>query len=313
MMTTQTVDRGSMGQGLDRRRRRRSPNRAEARWGLLLAAPATLHMVVWVAIPVVAAIVLSFTAYDMINRPTFIGFANYLEIFRDDVFWLAVRNNAILAVIGVPISMLIALVLAVMLNQGIKGEGVFRTLVFLPHVTATVAISMIWLWIYAPTDNGLANMVLSFFGLDNVAWLTNANTSLASVLIVTIWQGIGLKMLIYLAALQGVPRELYEAAEIDGAGAISKFRRITIPMLRPATFFVLVTAIIANFQTFDLIFNLTAGGPANSTTVITYQIYQTAFQEFRMGLATAQSVILLLMLIVLTIISRKLVGGTDND
>jgi multiple sugar transport system permease protein len=130
---------------------------------------------------------------------------------------------------------------------------------------------------------------------------------------VTIWQGIGLKMLIYLAALQGLSPELYEAADIDGAGPIRKFVSITVPMLRPATFFVLVTSIVANFQTFDLIYVLTLGGPANSTTVITYQIYQTAFQQLRMGLATAQSVILLLILVGLTILSRKLVGGTRGD
>lgn len=293
--------------------RRRSSRRAEKRWGLILAAPATFHVALWTGIPVVAAIVLSFTSYDMVSRPEFNGVGNYLEIFRDDIFWRAVSHNLILAVVGIPISMIIALVLAVMLNQGLKGEGIFRTMVFLPHVTATVAVAMIWLWIYAPTDNGLANMALSLLGFENSAWLTSPNTSLMSVLLVTIWQGIGLKMLIYLASMQGISRDLYEAAEIDGAGTIGKFWRITVPMLRPATFFVLVTSIIGNFQTFDLIFNLTAGGPANSTTVITYEIYQTAFQQFRMGLATAQSVILLIMLVVLTIISRKLVGGTDND
>ena len=316
MTTTQTASSPTApsrgGRGAEARRRP-SPRRAEKRWGMILAAPATLHVMIWTGIPVIAAIVLSFTSYDMIRRPEFIGVANYLEIFRDDIFWRAVSHNLILAVIGIPISMLLALVLAIMLNQGLRGEGIFRTLVFLPHVTATVAVAMIWLWIYAPTDNGLANMVLSFFGIDKVAWLTSTDTALWAVLFVTIWQGIGLKMLIYLASLQGISRELYEAADIDGASMIQKFRNVTVPMLKPATFFVLVTSIIANFQTFDLIYNLTAGGPANATTVITYRIYETAFQEFRMGLATAQSVILLLMLVVLTIFSRKIVGGTDND
>lgn len=315
MTTAQTAPSppAATNSGRGARTKRTSPRRAEKRWGLILAAPATLHVALWTGIPVVAAIVLSFTSYDMIRRPEFIGIQNYLEIFRDDIFWRAVSHNLILAVVGIPISMLIALVLAVMLNQGMRGEGIFRTMVFLPHVTATVAVAMIWLWIYAPTDNGLANMALSLFGFGNVAWLTSTDTSLMSVLFVTIWQGIGLKMLIYLASLQGISRDLYEAAEIDGAGTVSKFWHVTVPMLRPATFFVLVTSIIGNFQTFDLIYNLTAGGPANSTTVITYEIYQTAFQQFRMGLATAQSVILLVMLVALTVISRKLVGGTDND
>ncbi|WP_263311398.1 carbohydrate ABC transporter permease [Brachybacterium atlanticum] len=292
---------------------RSGPRRSESRWGLLLAAPAALHILVWTGIPVLAAFVLSFTDYDMIERPSFIGVSNYIELLGDTIFWKGILNNLIMAVIGIPISMLIALVLAVLLNRGLRGEGLFRTLVFLPHVTATVAVAMIWLWIYAPTGNGLANMALSVFGIGPLDWLTEADLALPAVIVVTIWQGIGLKMLIYLASLQGISQEMYEAAEIDGAGPVQKFFRITVPMLKPATFFVLVTSIIANFQVFDLVYNLTSGGPANSTTVVTYEIYQTAFQQFRMGLATAQSVVLLLILVVLTIISRKLVGGTDND
>ncbi|GAA1485550.1 carbohydrate ABC transporter permease [Brachybacterium fresconis] len=295
------------------RRGRSGPRRTESRWGLLLAAPAGLHVLIWTGFPVLAAFIFSFTDYDMIERPGFIGIANYIELLGDTIFWKGILNNLIIAVVGIPISMLAALVLATLLNRGLRGEGLFRTLVFLPHVTATVAVAMIWLWIYAPTGNGLANMALSALGLPQQAWLTDASLALPAVIVVTIWQGIGLKMLIYLASLQGIPQELYEAAEIDGAGPVQKFFRITVPMLKPATFFVLVTSIIANFQTFDLIYNLTSGGPANSTTVVTYEIYQTAFQQFRMGLATAQSVVLLLILVLLTIISRKLVGGTDND
>lgn len=289
------------------------PRRSESRWGLLLAAPAALHVAIWVGLPVLAALMFSFTDYDMVRAPQFIGFDNYVELLGDSIFWKGIVNNLIIAVVGIPISMLIALVLAVLLNRGLRGEGLFRTLVFLPHVTATVAVAMIWLWIYAPTGNGLANMALSAFGLPEQSWLQEANLALPAVILVTIWQGIGLKMLIYLASLQGISQELYEAADIDGASPIQKFFRITVPMLKPATFFVLVTSIIANFQTFDLIYNLTAGGPANATTVVTYEIYQTAFQQFRMGLATAQSIVLLLILVVLTIVSRKLTGGSDND
>lgn len=280
---------------------------------MLLAAPAALHIIIWVGVPVVAAIALSFTSYNMLSAPEFVGMANYADIFQDAIFWRALWHNVVIGAVGIPISMLIALILAVMLNQGMAGQGIFRTAIFLPHVTATVAIAMIWLWIYAPTENGLANWVLSAFGIPNQAWLTNTDTALLSVIIVTIWQGIGLKMLIYLAALQGIPEDVYEAAEIDGGNAYHKFRYITIPALRPVTFFVLVTSIIANFQTFDLIFNLTQGGPANATTVITYQIYLTAFEYFQMGLATAQSVILLVVLVILTIFSRRVTGGSDSE
>jgi multiple sugar transport system permease protein len=293
--------------------RRRSSQRSEKLWGWLLTLPAFVHTLLWVGGPVIAAVVLSFTDFDVVNPPVFNGGVNYSEIMGDDVFWRALWHNLIMVAIGVPISMFIALVLAVALNQGLKGQSWFRTMIFMPHVTATVAIAMIWLWIYAPNAGGLGNVMLGFVGITPQSWLTNSNLALPAVIIVTIWQGIGLKMLIYLAALQGVSQELYEAADVDGASTIKKFLHITVPMLRPATFFVLVTSIIGNFQTFDLIFNLTNGGPANATTVITYQIYVAAFQQFRMGYATAQSVVLLLVLIVITLISRKVVGGTDGD
>lgn len=295
------------------RRRSRGPRAAEARWGMLLAAPAAVHTLIWIGIPIVVAFILSLTAYDVVTRPQFNGGANYVQIFQDSIFWKAVLNNVIIAGIGIPISMFLALVFAVMLNRAIPGRGIFRVMVFLPHITATVAVAMIWLWIYSPSASGLMNTVLGVVGIDPLSYLTSPSLALPSVILVTIWQGIGLKMLIYLAALQGVNEELYEASDIDGANFVQKFRHITVPMLRPATFFILVTALIANFQTFDLIYILTEGGPANATNVVTYRIYQTAFQEFRFGLASAQSIILLLMLIVLTFFSRRIVGGTDGD
>lgn len=288
-------------------------HRAESRWGLLLAGPAALHTLLWIGVPVLVAFALSFTSYDIIRQPTFAGLQNYGELLGDGLFWRSMLHNLIIAAIGVPVSMFLALLFAVMLNAGLRGTTVFRTLIFIPHVTATVAVAMVWLWIYAPSDSGLMNSLLSFVGIPPQSYLTDVNLALPAVILVTIWQGIGLKMLIYLAALQGVNQDLYEAADLDGASASQKFRHITIPMLRPATFFILVTSIIGNFQTFDLIYVLTEGGPANATSVVTYRIYQTAFQEFRMGLACAQSMILLLVLVVLTVISRRAIGGSDDD
>ncbi|MBK0331014.1 sugar ABC transporter permease [Brachybacterium sp. MASK1Z-5] len=294
-------------------RRHRSVRTAEKRWGLLLAAPATLHTLIWIGAPIVVAIVLSFTAYDIIHAPEFSGLENYATIFTDGLFWLSVLHNVIIAAVGIPISMFLALVFATMLNRALPGRGVFRVMIFLPHITATVAVAMIWLWIYSPSQSGLMNVVLGVVGIKPLPFLTNPDLALGSVILVTIWQGIGLKMLIYLAALQGVDEQLYEAADLDGANFVQKFFRITVPMLKPATFFILVTSLISNFQTFDLIYILTEGGPANSTSVVTYRIYQTAFQEFRVGLANAQSVILLLILVVLAFLSRRIVGGTDDD
>lgn len=316
MTTAAARTEDPMDEDRSRRRptsRRRSVRSAERRWGLLLAAPATLHTLLWIGAPILVAIILSFTAYDIIHPAQFIGLQNYATIFTDELFWRSVLHNVIIAAIGIPISMFLALVFAVLLNRAVPGQGIFRVMVFLPHITATVAVAMIWLWIYNPSQNGLMNIVLGTLGIDPLPFLTDPDLALGAVILVTIWQGIGLKMLIYLAALQGLDNQLYEAADLDGANFVQKFFRITVPMLRPATFFILITSLIANFQTFDLIYILTEGGPANSTSVVTYRIYQTAFQEFRVGLANAQSVILLLILIVFAFLSRRIVGGTDGD
>lgn len=277
-----------------------------------MALPASLHAGIWIGLPMLASIVLSFTQYDVISAPRFIGLANFEDLFTDPVFMTSLRNTAVYAFFTVPVSMAIALVLAVMLNQGIRGQMLYRTAIFIPQVTATVAIALVWLWIYNPRG-GLANQLLGFFGIGQVSWLTDTAWSLPSIIAVGVWQGIGLKMLIYLAALQGLPKDVFEAASIDGATAVQKFMQITVPMLKPATFFVLVTSIIGAFQAFDQVYILTQGGPANSTTLITYEIYKSAFQQFRMGLACAQSLVLFVFLIVLTLINRRLMGGSNDD
>ncbi len=277
-----------------------------------MALLASLHAGIWIGLPMLASIVLSFTQYDVISAPRFIGLANFEDLFTDPVFMTSLRNTAVYAFFTVPVSMAIALVLAVMLNQGIRGQMLYRTAIFIPQVTATVAIALVWLWIYNPRG-GLANQLLGFFGIGQVSWLTDTAWSLPSIIAVGVWQGIGLKMLIYLAALQGLPKDVFEAASIDGATAVQKFMQITVPMLKPATFFVLVTSIIGAFQAFDQVYILTQGGPANSTTLITYEIYKSAFQQFRMGLACAQSLVLFVFLIVLTLINRRLMGGSNDD
>lgn len=312
-MTSLTASRGqATAGGRTGRRRGRSLAQRQATWGWIFALPATIHIFIWTGVPILVAAVLSLTHYDILNPPRWAGIANYATLMDSPLFWRALWHNLVIAVVGIPISMVLALILAVMLNQGIRGTGVYRTAVFLPHVTATVAIAMIWLWIYSPGDNGLLNRVGSFLGIPNQQFLISADQALGSIIVVTIWQGLGLKMMIYLASLQAIDHQLYESADLDGASTMQKFIRITAPMVKPATFFILVTSIVGNFQTFDLIFVLTQGGPANSTTVITWEIYQTAFQQFRMGLASAQSMVLLLVLVILTIISRKLTGGSDE-
>lgn len=286
-------------------------HRSERRAAWLLVAPASLHVLIWVGLPLVVALVLSFTRYNIPASPKFNGISNYIETFSHEPFRKAVLNTFVLTGIAVPASMVLALVIAMLLNQGLKGQTFFRTAIFMPHITATVAIAVMWLWIYNPDHTGLLNKFLAVLGFGPVPWLVSTDTALGSVIVMMIWQGISIKMLIYLAALQGLPQDVDEAARIDGANVVQRFWHVTVPLLRPATFFVLVTAIISSFQVFDQIFILTSGGPANATTVITYQIYLSAFEAGRMGYASAQSIVLFAFLIVLAIVSRRVVGGTD--
>lgn len=287
-------------------------SRARRRAGMLMVAPAALHALVWIGAPLVCALVLAFTQYDVLTAPAFIGVQNFVDVAQDPVFRRAILNTLVYTVFVVPVGMAIALLIALLLDQKVKGRALFRTAVFIPQVTATIAVALVWLWIYDPR-NGLANAVLGFFGIPAQNWLSSTSLAMPAVIAVGIWQGIGLKMLIYLAALQSLPRELFEAASVDGAGKVRQFFSITLPLLRPATFFVFVTSMISAFQSFDQIYVLTDGGPANTTTMMTYEIYKSAFREFRVGYACAQSIVLFAFLIVLTVINRRFTGGDRGE
>ncbi|MFI2363379.1 carbohydrate ABC transporter permease [Promicromonospora sp. NPDC019610] len=291
--------------------RRGRAGAARRRAGMLMVAPAFLHALIWIGIPVIAAFVLSFTSYDVLTQPRFIGVQNYLDAFGDPVFRRGMLNTLVYAFFTVPVAMAIALLIALMLDTQLRARALFRTAVFIPQVTATIAVALVWLWIYDPRS-GLLNAVLSFFGLPAQNWLSSTTWAMPAVITVGIWQGIGLKMLIYLAALQSLPKDVYEAASVDGASRTRQFFSLTLPLLRPATFFVFVTSVISAFQAFDLIYILTDGGPANTTTMMTYEIYKSAFREFRVGYACAQSIVLFVFLLVLTLANRRLNGGDSG-
>ncbi|MFF1394854.1 carbohydrate ABC transporter permease [Streptomyces sp. NPDC058287] len=290
--------RGGAGPGARRRRA-----------GLLMVAPALLHAALWIGLPVVAAVFLAFTSYDVLSAPKFVGLDNFRDMFGDAVFRKSILNTVVYTFFTVPFGMALGLLLALGLNAGLRARGVFRTAIFLPQVTATVAIALVWLWIYNPR-NGLFTTLLSIFGVESPAWLASTTWAMPSVILVGIWQGIGMKMLIYLAALQNLPKELYEAASVDGASKVRQFFSLTLPLLKPATFFVLITSMITAFQSFDQIYILTDGGPANSTTMMTYEIYKSAFREFRVGYACAQSLVLFVLLMAFTLVNRRMMGGT---
>lgn len=300
------------GGGPDRPTRRGRLGRERRRAAYLMLAPAVIHLVWWIGIPVVATFVLAVSDYDLLTGTIhFAGLSNFVEIFRDPQWNAAIWHTLVYTIFTVPVAMGIAVVVAVMLNQQIRARAWYRAAFFIPHVTATVAVAVVWAWLFEPRI-GLLNAVLSVFGVSGPAWLSDPAWALPAVILVGVWKGIGLKMLIYLAALQGVPDELYEAAALDGAGTVRRFRSVTLPLLRPATFFVFVLSMIEAVQVFDQIYVLTSGGPAGATTVVTYEIYLNAFQKLHFSIACAQSVVLFLFLLVLTLISRRLIGRDDD-
>jgi multiple sugar transport system permease protein len=294
------------------RRRQRPLGYERRRAAYLMLAPAVVHLAWWIGIPTVATFVLAFTHYDILaGTMTWAGLDNFVAIFRDPVWWKSIGNTVVYTFFTVPVAMAIAVVIAVLLNTKLRARAWYRTAVFMPHITATVAIALVWMWMFEP-NIGLFNWVLSWFGIRGPAWLADPAWAMTSVILMSIWKGIGLKMIIYLAALQGIPHDLYEAAEIDGAGPVRRFFAITLPLLGPATFFVLVISLIDSFQVFEQFYVLTPeGGPANATTVMTYEIYKSAFQRFDMSVASAQSVVLFVFLLVLTIVGRRFTGRDD--
>jgi multiple sugar transport system permease protein len=282
------------------------------RTAYLMLAPAVVHLVWWIGLPTVATFVLAFTRYDLLaGTMEWAGLDNFAASFRDPAWWAAIWNTVVYTFFTVPVAMAIAVVIAALLNAKMRARAWYRTAIFMPHITATVAIALVWMWMYEP-NIGVINWALSWFGIHGPAWIADPAWAMTSVIVMSIWKGIGLKMVIYLAALQGIPQDLYEAAEIDGAGPVRRFVAITLPMLGPATFFVLIISLIDSFQVFEHFYVLTPqGGPAGSTTVMTYEIYQSAFERFDMSTASAQSVVLFAFLLVLTIVGRRITGRDD--
>lgn len=280
-----------------RRRKHSGMVRAQRRAGYVLMAPAMVNISIFLGLPLILAFILSFTDYGFFAPPEFIGIDNYIEMAGDPDFQIAVVNTVIYTVMVVPVAMALALIVALALNMPIRARGTYRVMFYVPVVTATVSVATVWLWILNPSF-GLANQVLALFGLPPSQWLNSPDTALMSLAMIGIWQGLGAKMVIYLAALQGVDPALVEAARLDGANRWQVFWNVTWPSLGPAHFFVFVTSIIASFQVFDLVYVTTQGGPANATRVLVYDIYQNAFSRLQLGYASAESVFMFALIAV---------------
>ena len=281
----------------------------EALWGYLFLLPNILGFLAFNLFPLLFAIGMSFTRWDLISPPTFIGLSNYERLFlEDESFRIAIKNTLFFTVLSVPTGTILSLILANILNQKIRGTTFYRTAYFLPVVSSSIAVALVWAWVFNP-DFGLVNEILTTFGLPRLKWLASSTWALPAVVIVSVWRGIGPSTVIFLAGLQGISEELYDAAKIDGANTRQLFRHITIPMLSPTTFFVIVVSIIGSFQVFDLIYMMTRGGPGRASMVLVYYyIYEHAFRWFGMGYAASIAFVLFIVIFVLTLIQLRLSG-----
>lgn len=280
-------------------------------WAYLFIAPQILGLLAFTLFPVLASFYLCFARWDFIKPPQWVGFANFTAVFGDPVFGETILNTIVLVFSIVPLTMMISLFLAMLTNRQISGLNFYKAAFFLPMVTSSVAIAMAWYWLYAP-DFGLINTVLSLAGIPGPGWLADPAWAKVAVIIMAAWQGMGYYYVIFLAGLKNIPADYYEAADIDGASPVHKFFSITLPMLSPVTFFILITLMINAFNMFSEIYVLTRGGPIYSTYTMVMYIYYQAFQFFQMGEAAVSSIILFAVLIVITFIQFRLSGKWVN-
>jgi ABC-type sugar transport system permease subunit len=259
---------------------------------MLFVSPSLLVFAVFVFFPLLFSGALSFTKWDLISsaRP-FIGLANYARLLRDPVFLKALANTAVFSVAVVAASAAIGLGLAFLLDKPVRGRTIYRAGIFAPYLTSTAAMALVWLWIFDP-QYGLINSALAGIGIRGPGWIASVEWALPALMIMTVWRFIGYDMLLFLGALQGVPRELKEAALIDGASGARIFFSITLPLISPVTLFVVTTTFITMFQNFETVAVMTQGGPVNSTNMLVFNLYQNAFQFFEAGYASAIAVVL---------------------
>ena len=266
----------------------------------IFVLPALTGTLIFIVIPVFFSFYLSFCRWDLLSDIKFIGLKNYIELLSSPAFGLIIKNTFIFAVSTAVIAIIIPLVLAAVLNNKIRGTEFFKTAYFLPFITPMIVIAIAWEWIFDP-NNGLLNYILKA----NINWLYDTKTAMLALIIVSAWKLIGYNMVIFLSGFSSVNPNLYEASKIDGANEIQTFFKITLPLLSPTIFFVLVITTISSFQVFDLIYLMTQGGPMNSTNVLVYWIYKNAFEFFNIGEASAGAYILFLIILLLTIVQWK--------
>lgn len=283
-------------------RKRMSPRaRREAVEGYIFILPWLVGLVAFVVGPIIASFYLSFTDYQIVKPPTFTGLANYQRLAGDDLFWQALKVTAIYVVVTTPLQLCLSFAVALLMNQKVRLLGLWRTIYYIPNLVPTIAVAMLWLWVLNP-QFGLLNTLLRYVGIQGPLWLSSSRWALISLIIMSLWSAVGAPMLIYLAGLQGISSDLYEAVACDGGGGWAKFRYITVPMMTPVIFFNLVMSMIASFQIFSGPYLVTGGGPANATLFYVLYIYQNAFQYFQMGYASALAWVLFVIILAVTVL-----------
>ena len=274
----------------------------------LFLVPACALIGMFVVYPALQAIMLSFTDFNMITEPAFVGAANYRMLWRDPFFWLALRNTLLYVLIAVPLLVTLPIFLAMLVNRALPGITFFRAAIYLPAITSLVISGLVWKWVYE--EKGILNYLLLASGItDNpVAFLTDPTNALFSVMAVTVWSGMGYYMVIYLAGLQSIPRHLYEVAEVEGVSKWQQTLHITIPLLRPSVVVVSIMSSISAMKVFEEVYIMTQGGPLDSSKTLVYYIYQSAFEEFEMGYASAIGVVLFAITLVFSLINLRVLG-----
>ncbi len=275
---------------------------------ILFILPLMIPLTIYWIIPALSSLFYSFTNYRPGAPARWVGLGNFVHLQDDDLFWRSLKNSAYFTVGNIPIDIVLGLLLALAVNSGIRFRNFFRVVFYLPMVTSTIALSMVWLWLLDP-QLGLVNAFLRVLHLPTQQFLQSTTQAMPSIILMSVWRGVGGTMIIYLAGLQGIPEHLYEAAQVDGANALQCLWYITLPSLQPVTLYLLVTAIINSFQIFGPIYAMTDGGPAFATTTIMHQIYINGFRYQTMGYASAESWALFLLLLGLSIANLRLMTG----
>jgi len=289
----------------NKRPRRLSPRQREALEGYLFILPWFVGFLVFTAGPLLSSLYLSFTEWGFVDAPSFVGLENYRDIARDPVFVVALKNTATYTFASVPLVLLASLFIALLVTRRLSGMHAFRTLYYLPAVIGGVVMALVWSWVFNP-DYGILNFVIRSLGLEAPNWLGSPRWAMRAIILLSVWN-IGFPMIVFVAGLQNIPKVLYEAALLDGAGRWQKFRYVTLPMLSPTLFFLLVTSLISSFQIFDVVYVISGGdgGPLRSTLVYLLYYYQNAFSYFDMGYASALIWVLFLVVMALTLLVFK--------